>query len=136
MANNDDLRPIELVEEVQRLGDENKRLLAEILELGLSRAELHLEIRRLRCHIDEMKDAMRAGGLPEWDRPELMCAGCQKHPNDLAEYAPEQTGEDMTPSAYVWKEEGTLDRRTGHFLCTKCYVEWGMPTGPYGWTAP
>ena len=37
---------------------------------------------------------------------------------------------------YVWENEGTLNRKNGHFLCTQCYINAGMPTSPQGWTCP
>jgi hypothetical protein len=41
----------------------------------------------------------------------------------------------MTPDDFVWREEGTLNRETGHFLCTSCYIKAGMPSSPRGWVA-
>jgi hypothetical protein len=35
----------------------------------------------------------------------------------------------------VWEEEGTLDPRSGQFLCDDCYLRHGMPSSPRGWTA-
>lgn len=67
----------------------------------------------------------------------LICIGCRKIPAQLDEYWPINTGEDMTPDAYVWAEEGTLNTSNGHFTCTACYVKMGMPTLPgTGWKAP
>lgn len=68
------------------------------------------------------------------DRPELRCAICGKTPEELPEYAPENTGEDLSASDYVWAEEGTLNRETGKFACTPCYIRAGMPSSPTGWT--
>jgi hypothetical protein len=67
----------------------------------------------------------------------LHCIGCGKTPEELHEYTPAFTGEDISPNEYVWREEGTLNRSNGHFLCTDCYIKQGMPVAPYpGWTAP
>jgi hypothetical protein len=71
---------------------------------------------------------------------ELSCAGCHKTPSELQEYIdaakPECSGEEnMTPDEYVWQEEGTLNRESGHFLCTDCYVKAGCPSSPRGWVA-
>ena len=38
--------------------------------------------------------------------------------------------------AYVMKEEGTLNPLNGHFLCDRCYIAAGMPTGTGGWVCP
>lgn len=69
-------------------------------------------------------------------RPELICTGCGKRPNELDEYVGVAQAENMTPDDYVWEEEGTLNMENGHFLCTSCYVHRGMPSTPRGWTAP
>jgi len=69
-------------------------------------------------------------------RPSLICIGCEKTPNELSEYSPEYTGEDLSPDDYVWKEEGTLNPRNGHFLCTPCYIAAGQPSSREGWYAP
>lgn len=69
-------------------------------------------------------------------RPQAICTGCNRVPVDISEFAPEFTGEDMSPDDYVWREEGTLNTSNGHFLCTSCYIEAGQPSSRYGWTAP
>lgn len=66
----------------------------------------------------------------------LICTGCNKPPAELEEYSPDSTGELMTPDEYVWFSEGTLNTENGHFLCTECYIDAGMPTSPSGWKAP
>jgi hypothetical protein len=40
-----------------------------------------------------------------------------------------------TPERYVWAEEGTLNPKNGHFLCTEDYIKAGMPSSPQGWVA-
>lgn len=80
-------------------------------------------------------------------RPELICVGCAGTPATLTEYVEQseyenataaENGEDptMTPEQWCWENEGTLNRRNGHFLCTACYIAAGEPTSPSGWTAP
>jgi hypothetical protein len=69
-------------------------------------------------------------------RPAAYCIGCSKPPHELEEYSPEMTGEELTAEDYVWREEGTLNRENGHFLCTPCYYRAGMPVAPGGWKAP
>lgn len=65
-----------------------------------------------------------------------LCVGCNKHPDEIEEYTdPEVIGDD-TPDDYVRAEEGTYNRENGHFLCTDCYVQAGMPSSPRGWVAP
>jgi hypothetical protein len=76
--------------------------------------------------------------------PQAICTGCNKKPSELSEYvtaAKEMTEyEDVecTPDDYVWAEEGTMNRLNGHFLCTKCYIKAGQPSGPGNqrWVAP
>ena len=70
------------------------------------------------------------------DLARLHCAGCHKTPEEIDEYQPDYTGQEGDPREYVWFEEGTLNRETGQFLCTICYVRAGMPSGPHGWTVP
>jgi hypothetical protein len=70
------------------------------------------------------------------NRPDLLCAGCGKTPSELSEYVGAASGASMTPDDFVWQEEGTLNRETGHFLCTSCYIKAGMPSSPRGWVAP
>lgn len=62
--------------------------------------------------------------------------GCLKEPKELPEYWPEHTGVKLDPDTYVWREEGTLNKKNGHFLCTECYFKNGMPSSPRGWIAP
>lgn len=70
------------------------------------------------------------------EKPELICIGCGKKPEELDEYVEPATAYGMTIEDYIWEEEGTLNKRNGHFLCTPCYVRAGMPTAPRGWKAP
>ena len=65
-----------------------------------------------------------------------ICTGCNRHPDEIEEYV-EAAGDALTPDEYVVEEEGTYNPRNGHFLCTHCYIEAGMPTAPGpGWRAP
>lgn len=73
------------------------------------------------------------------ERPQSRCNGCGKTAAEIPEYTPAFTGEEgrlADPEAYVWAEEGTLNRENGHFLCTECYIKAGQPSSPSGWTAP
>lgn len=69
-----------------------------------------------------------------------VCTGCQRRPANISEYieAAEESG--MTPDEYVKRQEGTYNRANGHFLCTSCYIDEGMPTSldptKPGWVAP
>jgi len=69
---------------------------------------------------------------------DAICVGCDKRPSELDEYIDAARYSNMTPEQYVWAEEGTLNVRNGHFLCTACYIEAGMPVGQNGrrWVAP
>lgn len=65
-----------------------------------------------------------------------MCIGCQRSPDEISEYSPEETGEDIAPTEYVKTEEGTYNESNGHFACTMCYILMGMPSSDEGWKAP
>ena len=60
-----------------------------------------------------------------------------KHPDQIEEYIVAADA-DETPDGYVREEEGTYNRRNGHFLCTDCYIKAGMPSKPWPdrWVAP
>ena len=66
----------------------------------------------------------------------LICTGCNKTPGEIEEYIDAAKDSKMTPDEYVLEEEGTLNKENGHFLCTLCYIEAGMPETPLGWKAP
>lgn len=70
------------------------------------------------------------------DRPQAICVGCERVPEQINEYSEVMTGEEVSPDDYVWKEEGTLNTSNGHFLCTSCYIKAGQPSTKRGWTAP
>lgn len=73
------------------------------------------------------------------------CAFCGVWAGDLYEYqaqvqleSPETLPFEALREAaadYCRHEEGTLDPNTGAFLCTKDYVNHGMPSSPEGWKA-
>jgi hypothetical protein len=67
-----------------------------------------------------------------------ICTGCNKTPDEIQEYIECAEDEEMTPDDYVRSEEGTYNPSNGHFLCTDCYIEAGMPSKPYPdkWIAP
>jgi hypothetical protein len=70
------------------------------------------------------------------DLPQPYCTGCNKTPEEISEYVDMGIAEEMTPTEFVWDQEGTLNRRNGHFLCTSCYLGAGQPSARGGWTAP
>lgn len=65
-----------------------------------------------------------------------LCVGCRKYAGELEEYIGMGKIEEMTPDEFVRSEEGTYNPQSGHFLCTKCYIEAGMPSSRHGWCAP
>lgn len=74
---------------------------------------------------------------PDFIHPIIpICIGCHKNPDQIEEYIKMGELEDMTPNDYVREEEGTYNRKNGHFVCTNCYIEMGMPSSPTGWIAP
>lgn len=66
------------------------------------------------------------------ERPKARCVRCGRAPAQISEYQPEVTGEEMSAEEFVWAEEGTLNHENGHFWCTDCYIQIGLPLG----TAP
>lgn len=73
-----------------------------------------------------------------WTIPQPVCTGCGKIPEDIAEYRSEGRRHGMPPSVFVVHMEGTLNYANGHFLCTPCYSDAGMPSRPHPgrWVAP
>jgi hypothetical protein len=67
-----------------------------------------------------------------------ICTGCNKTPDELEEYAEAAKENDMSADQYCMEEEGTYNPANGHFLCTTCYIDAGMPAIPYPgrWVAP
>lgn len=68
-----------------------------------------------------------------------ICTGCNKTADELEEYIEGARDAEMTVEEYVRREEGTYNPDNGHFLCTSCYIEAGMPANLYpgkGWVAP
>lgn len=64
------------------------------------------------------------------EEPKLLkCKCCGKQPSEIGEYITFAGFENITPDEFVWREEGTLNRETGFFYCTKCYINLGMPLG-------
>jgi len=61
---------------------------------------------------------------------------CKRYPDMIPEYVEAAAYDEVTPDEYVRTEEGTYNRENGHFACTECYVNLGMPTAPWGWYAP
>lgn len=66
----------------------------------------------------------------------LRCIGCRKEPHEIAEYVEAADEEGCTAAYYVMTEEGTFNPENGHFACTECYIQMGMPSSPSGWIAP
>jgi hypothetical protein len=70
--------------------------------------------------------------------PALVCFYCHRTPAEIPVYVECGQANEVSAEEYVWHEEGTLNRETGHFACDDCYVRIGMPVGERGtrWTAP
>lgn len=67
----------------------------------------------------------------------MICIKCGKTPSEIEEYVEAAKDEGMTPDEYVRTEEGTFNPVNGHFACTDCYIDMGMPSAPgRGWVAP
>lgn len=82
--------------------------------------------------------------LAQGDNPEdPICIGCARRPTEILMYVEAAQGsEDAPPPSpeairlYVIQEEGTYNRRNGHFLCDECYIRNGMPSSDRGWVCP
>ena len=62
----------------------------------------------------------------------ICCAVCCKTPEEIEEYitgAEDYYDGSITPEEYVIREEGTYNRESGKFYCTRCYIMIGMPNG-------
>lgn len=92
------------------------------------------------------------------DPHDPICIGCNRKGADMPEYRDaalmneydfqsqeeheakvKELGEDEVKrlaKEYLRYEEGTYNHENGHFLCTPCYIEAGMPSSPRGWRAP
>jgi len=67
------------------------------------------------------------------------CTGCNKPATEIEEYVIGAAENDMEVNEYVIDQEGTYNHDNGHFLCTSCYIEAGMPSTPVGhsgWITP
>lgn len=62
-------------------------------------------------------------------RSNYICVGCNREPHEIGEYVRFAAEENMSPDEFVHRSEGTLNRFTGHFWCTECYIKAGQPTG-------
>ncbi len=59
------------------------------------------------------------------------CIICKKTASELPEYR-EDLDPGQTPEEYVALEEGTYNPSNGHFVCTPCYIDIGMPSSDAG----
>lgn len=64
-----------------------------------------------------------------------ICTGCNKYADELEEYIEAAKMSEMSVEDFVREEEGTYNPSNGHFLCTDCYVDAGMPSTENGWVA-
>lgn len=60
---------------------------------------------------------------------EPVCCGCHRHPHEIDEYIEMAQLYGITPEEYVRLEEGTYNPDNGHFWCSLCYIQVGMPLG-------
>lgn len=82
--------------------------------------------------------------LLQGDNPEdPICIGCARRPHEIPEYVGCTAGDENAPipsnddvRRYVIEEEGTYNRRNGHFLCDEDYIRNGMPSADRGWVCP
>lgn len=79
---------------------------------------------------------------PRLERPQSRCCRCLQEGPDIQEYV-DQAAMEIGPMPlaeqvedWIWKNEGTLNRQSGLFACTACYIAMGQPSSPRGWTPP
>jgi len=58
-----------------------------------------------------------------------ICIICKRTPDEIEEYVGLAEEQDCAPEDVVVDEEGTYNPENGHFYCTECYTEIGMPLG-------
>lgn len=70
------------------------------------------------------------------EAPTPFCTGCNLPVAKIEEYIEAAKDHEMEVNDYIREEEGTYNRLNGHFLCTECYINAGMPSSGRGWVAP
>lgn len=68
----------------------------------------------------------------EGKQSEPTCRGCTLTPREIDEYVVryEEEGDYYkSPADLVRRDEGTYNRVTGMFWCSRCYMDRGMPAG-------
>ncbi len=96
----------------------------------LSRWGMDMEFRMTTIRPgDSLADARKRTEFPA--HPLVQCKGCDKFPDQLAEYVEMA---EVEPEVYktptdAAKSDGTYNKLTGKFHCTACYLKKGMPTG-------
>lgn len=63
------------------------------------------------------------------DTSKICCKRCGRTPEQITEYKIYSKENEMTPTEYVIKEEGTYNPATKKFYCTECYIALGSPRG-------
>ncbi|MCP9209631.1 hypothetical protein [Streptomyces cucumeris] len=73
----------------------------------------------------------------------MHCIDCNKSPNEIPEYIEGARIEGVSPEEFVAADEGTYNRKNGHFLCTDDYIAREAKSGRRlvglngaQWTAP
>lgn len=101
----------------------------------------YAEVSRVRGHTDlRLPWVAKEARL---ERPTPRCCRCLREATEISEYLMAAWGEPGTPRPtdeeiedWVWANEGTLNKSSGLFACTSCYIAMGQPSGPNGWTPP
>lgn len=65
--------------------------------------------------------------------PPMLCCRCRKTPAETGEYDQDALEAGMSVADFAWENEGTLNRKSGLFACTTCYIALGRPTSAHGW---
>jgi hypothetical protein len=61
----------------------------------------------------------------------VICAGCKKAPEKISDVRESAEVERMSPRDWVVKLDPTYNKRSGHFMCTDCYMERGISDPGY-----
>jgi hypothetical protein len=95
-------------------------------------AEAHAAVEKAKEEIQIVDEAALGKDSVE---AEPSCFRCKRVASEIPGIVETAEVEEMTPQEYA-REDGTYNSVTGHFACDKCYIEIGMPSGPFGWKAP
>ena len=92
--------------------------------------------------MDEAKERQHRCAEQGNNPKDPICVGCARRPPEIPAYrwAAMEHEDDIVTDAdvtvYVIREDGTFNRKNGHFLCDECYIRNGQPSSERGWVCP